>query len=178
MNNPLKCPVCEQQTLELRARAGRFTHHKQLELEIPADFALPECSNCGARPVSLKTAKALTEVLEGVYTRRLSALADQSLDRLAEVRPLYEWERLLGYSKGWLSKIREARTPAPQLVALLHLLANAPERLRELQDLWSTTPHRVVAGHATATAHSQTPRLPRPLKLVLVSSQHSQQVAA
>lgn len=171
MKQPTKCPVCERNTLEVRAGPGRFMIHKRMEVEVPADVPLRECSNCGARPVSLKTAHELTPLLEAAYEKRLSDLADQALSRLAEVHPLYEWEQILGYSKGWLSKVREARKPGPQLVMLLQLLANHPARQRELSELWVASPARHVVSEVSRSIAEQPapPSVPK-VQLQLVQS--------
>ena len=150
-----QCPVCEEQTLSIRTGPGRSMRHRLMEVVVPDDFPLPECSNCGARPITLKTAKALDPILQAEYERRLSELVNKDLEQLAEVRPLYEWERIIGVSKGWLSKIREAKPPSPQLVALVRLLANEPTREHELRELWSATrtSHLVTSVSSTlATA--------------------------
>lgn len=171
MKQPTKCPVCEQNTLEVRTGPGRFIIHKRMEVEVPADFPLRECSNCRARPISLKTAHELTPLLEAAYDKRLSELADQALTRLSEVHPLYEWERILGYSKGWLSKVREARKPGPQLVMLLQLLANHPARQRELSELWVASRASHVVSEVSRAIAEEPPPTPLPkVQLQLVQS--------
>lgn len=152
----VKCPVCGKVSLALRRGPSRYLTHRLMQVELPHDFALPECSACGARPISLKLAEQLDPLLEEAYQLRLRALIDADLSRLAEVRPLYEWEQLLGLSKGWLSKVREARAPGPQLVGLVRLLANDPARERELRELWSA-PGAPRAPRATSDAARSRP---------------------
>lgn len=176
----IHCPVCEQKTLALRTGPGRVMRHRLMEVAVPDDFPLPSCSNCGARPIDLKTAQRLDPVLEAAYERRLSELVSADLELLAAVRPLYEWERILGFSKGWLSKIREAKTPSPQLVGLIRLLANSPDRELELRELWSTP----GAGHVVtkvAQAVVLSPIEPPPAKTqmrLVYSAQETQKAAA
>lgn len=175
----IQCPVCEQQTLALRTGSGRVMRHRLMQVAVPDDFPLPQCSNCGARPIDLRTAQKLDPILEAAYQRRLSELVSSDLQQLAEVRPLYEWERILGFSKGWLSKIREAKTPSPQLVALIRLLANNPERELELRELWSNRTEHVVTGVVQSTA--TTPILPPPAKIQMrqvVAQRETQKAAA
>ena len=172
MTQPMQCPVCGEQTLTFRTGAGRFITHKRMQVEVPAEFPLKECSNCHARPISLKTAGQLTPLLDAAYDRRLCELADQSLTQLAKIKPLYVWEQILGFSKGWLSKVREARTPGSQLVMLLRLLANDASREKELCDLWQQ-PHSetVVTGMSHGVAQElPPPPVPRKVQLTLVQS--------
>lgn len=133
----VKCPVCGELSLSLRTGRHRFITHRRMEVEVPEDFPLPECASCGARPINMRVAEKLDPLLEAAYQRRLTELVNADLDRLSRVRPLYEWEMILGYSKGWLSKIREAKSPSPQAVALIRLVANAPQRITELSALWA-----------------------------------------
>ncbi len=133
----VNCPVCEKRTLGLRAGPGRTMKHRNLEVPLPDDLALPECSSCGARPIDWKTAKSLDPILQAAWEAKLSSLVAADLEVLAAIRPLYEWERLLKLSVGYLSKIRGEKTPGAQLVVLLRLLANDPERAAELESLWA-----------------------------------------
>jgi hypothetical protein len=123
--------------------------HRMMEVEVPADFALSECSACGARPIDWKTARRLDPLLEGAYRAELSSRVTADLEVLVATRPLYEWERALGLSEGYLSKLRAEKAPSAQLVALLRLLANQPARQAELADLW--------AGRPTKRTPSQRP---------------------
>lgn len=123
----LFCDVCGAEALALAARPGRTTLHRQIEVPIPADFPLPECSVCGHLVINFKAAEKLSPLLEEAWERELSARALADLQVLAKVRPLFEWERLLNLSPGYLSKIRGGKTPGAQLVVTLRLLANAPD---------------------------------------------------
>lgn len=176
----IRCPSCGEQALALRAGPNRFVTHRRVQVEVPHDFALPECAACGARPISARVAEQLDPLLEAAYQVRLQALVDADLERLAERRPLYEWEHLLGLSKGWLSKVREARAPGPQLVALVRLLANDANRERELRELWAAPgPMRVVTGRETLVATQAPPPAPPRVRLQLVDSgRFLQKVAA
>lgn len=133
----IECPVCGETALEVRQGPGRMMKHRLLEVEIPSDFALPECGACGARPIDWKAAKQLDPLLEKAYQKALSDLVAADLEVLANVKPIYEWERDLGLSVGYLSKVRNEKTPSAQLVALVRLLANQPSRVHEVADLWA-----------------------------------------
>lgn len=148
------CPVCAEKTLALRTGPGRTMKHRLMQVAIPDDFALPECSTCGAQPIDLKTARRLDPLLQAEYERRLSELVNKDLEALASRRPLYEWEQILGFSKGWLSKVREAKAPSAQLVALVRLIANEPAREFELRELWSSRGNEHVAAKGSSASSS------------------------
>lgn len=171
MKKTVKCPVCGELALSLRTGPNRFVTHRRMAVEVPHDFPLPECSSCGARPINLRLAEKLDPLLEAAYQKRLTQLVNDDLDRLAVTRPLYEWETVLGYSKGWLSKIREAKSPSPQAVALIRLMANAPEREKELKELWATHPTtHVVAGVSVTVSEKRIPEPPKPALLQVHAS--------
>ena len=158
----VKCPVCGEVALALRKGPNRFVTHRRMAVEVPHDFELPECAHCGARPINLKLAEKLDPLLQAAYEARLAQLVNADLDRLSQTRPLYEWEQILGYSKGWLSKIREARAPSPQAVALVRLMANAPDREKELKELWASRPTtHVLAGVSHAVSEKRISEPPR-----------------
>lgn len=66
----IQCPVCEKRTLSLRTGPGRLTRHRDMQVEVPHDFPLPECSSCGARPIDLNTARKLEPLLEAALERQ------------------------------------------------------------------------------------------------------------
>lgn len=175
----VKCPVCGEVALSLRKGPHRFLTHRRLQVEVPEDIELPECGECGARPINLKLAEKLDPILQEAYERRLAQLVNDDLDRLAARRPLYEWEQILGLSKGWLSKVREARTPGSQLVALLRLLANDPSRELELRELWAApgSTHVVTGMSESIAIEAASPVIQR-VSLRLVDAGSFQQKAA
>lgn len=65
-----KCPVCGEVTLALLKGPGRFVTQRRVEVEVPHDFELPECANCGAQPISLKLAERLCPLLDAVLAAR------------------------------------------------------------------------------------------------------------
>lgn len=136
----IECPACGAKALGERTGRGRKMKHRNMELEIPADFRLAECSACGARPIDWRTAKKLNAVLQAAFEARLASLVEDDIVKLSAIRPLYDWERVLNLSAGYLSKIRRAKIPGAQLVALLRLLANHPDLADELDTLWTDKP--------------------------------------
>lgn len=154
----IECPVCGKKALARRKGPGRTMKHRNMLVPVPDDFELPECSSCGARPLDWRTAERLDPLLEDAYQSRLASMAEADVASLAELRPLYEWERLLNLSAGYLSKLRGAKKPSAQLAALLRLLVNHPERRHELESLWE--------GKQASVVISERPRVraaPQPL---------------
>ena len=135
----IECPVCGEKALGLRTGPGRTMKHRNMEVEVPSDFPLAECSKCGARPIDYRTAKKLNPILQAAFEARLASAAEADLATLSAIRPLYDWERILNLSAGYLAKIRGAKIPGAQLVALLRLLANHPDLADELDTLWAGT---------------------------------------
>lgn len=131
------CPSCEKGTLRAVALAGRTMKHRNLlEVPVPADFPIPTCDHCGAEVVGFQLAEKLDAVLEDQWQVELAKKAAIDIARLQEARPLREWERLLGLSSGYLSKLRGGKGSGAPLTALLALLANNPKRAAELESLW------------------------------------------
>ncbi len=166
-----KCPACGEKALSLRTGAGRTMRHRNMEVAVPDDFALPECTACGARPLDMKTVKRLDPILEQAYADRLCAAVEADIDALAGLRPLYEWERVLNLSAGYLSKLRGSKTPSAQLAALLRLLANHPERARELESLWAGEAQSVILSEQLTLSATPLARPARPTPLRLVDRQ-------
>jgi hypothetical protein len=147
MSKTMTCPVCGEQSLSTTSGPGRTVKHRTMLVEVPADFALPECSACGARPLDWRTAARLDPLLEAAYQSKLRQMVEADLAVLSAARPLYEWERLLGLSAGSLSRLRnDNKTPSAPLVALVRLLANDPDRRAELEALWAGRPASVVVA--------------------------------
>lgn len=151
----IDCPVCGERALAMRRGVDRRLRHRNAELTIPDDIELPECASCGARPISMKLAKKLEPVLEAAWSAQLRRWAAASLETLERVRPLYEWERLLNVSVGYLSKLKTSKSPSAQLVALLRLIANDPSRAGEIESLWAN--ERTLVVHESIRVASPQP---------------------
>lgn len=136
----IDCAVCSKKTLGLRAGPGRTILHRNTMVPVPDDFELPECSNCGSRPIPWKLAKQLAPRLDEAWAALMRARVSADIEALGQVRPLYEWERLLNLSGGYLSKLKGEKTPSAPLVALLRLLANQTDRADEVEALWAGRP--------------------------------------
>jgi len=64
---PPLCPECGEGRILLVARAGRKARFKRVDVEIPAEFAIPTCNRCGAEAMTDEIASALDAVLETAY---------------------------------------------------------------------------------------------------------------
>jgi hypothetical protein len=158
----IECSVCGRRTLGLRTGAGRILKHRNAMVPVPDDVELPECTTCGSRPIPWKLAKQLEPVLEAAWSEQMRRHVAADLEILCGVKPLYEWERLLNLSAGYLSKLKGDKTPSAPLVALLRLLANQPERARELEALWQGEANLVVRSQVRLSVGAPPAPLPRP----------------
>lgn len=162
------CPSCEQGTLHGVATAGRTMKHRNLlGVPVPADLEIPTCDHCGAEVVNFQLAEKLDAVLEEQWQLELAKRAASDIARLQAARPLREWERLLGLSPGYLSKLRNGKGSGAPLTALLALLANNPNRAAELESAWGWPPglsDSMLRRYTTVAAPSSPP--PRPIKEV------------
>ncbi|MDB4967835.1 MAG: Serine/threonine-protein kinase PknA [Myxococcales bacterium] len=72
------CPTCNTGTLLLVGRPGRVVSHEGAPVEIPRDFLIPTCSDCGREKLEDELARALSELLanSGVAAGR-SALTEK-----------------------------------------------------------------------------------------------------
>jgi hypothetical protein len=152
MSNVIRrCHVCGKGQLRPVAKAGRRTHYKNLELEIPAAIKIPTCDNCGSQGFDRPTAVALDEGLEKVYRQVLRKLWDAAIRKIKQEKlPMRRLEQLLGLSEGYLSKVSNRRSePSAELVAHLGTLAKDVEgRTRELENLWKSAGELAKHGKA------------------------------
>jgi hypothetical protein len=134
-----RCHACGTGRVRPLARPGRRVRYKTIAaLEVPPEVAVPTCDACGTEWMTESTARQVDAALAAVYRRVLHDQARKALATLTRHVTQRRLEELLGLSQGYLSKIRSGdRTPSPEFVGHLALLARDPEpRLRELQDLW------------------------------------------
>lgn len=146
------CPSCGVGTVEPARGTGRRWHYKTIrDLELPEAVELPTCSSCGEVWIDEAAAERLGEVLEPVYRAALVGKVEKSIDVLRSHHGQRTVEKRLGLSAGYLSKLRqEARAASPALVAALMLLAEHPELVGELEDLWSVSAQSPAEGQSTS----------------------------
>lgn len=134
---PIECPACGAVALSPCTGPGRAAWHRNMLVAVPADFPLPDCSACDARPLNARTVAEVEPHLEAAWRAQTQASARADIDTLAKAKPLYAWERLLNLSPGSLSKLPDTEQPSGPFVALLRLLANDVSRAAELDALWA-----------------------------------------
>jgi hypothetical protein len=148
MSNVIRrCHVCGKGQLRPVAKAGRRTHYKNLELEIPADIKIPTCDNCGSQGFDRQTAVALDDGLEKGYREVLRKLWDVAIAKIQKKTSMRRVEQLLGLSEGYLSKVSNGRSdPSAELVAHLMSFANdVVGRTREVESMWKSA-ERLTKG--------------------------------
>lgn len=143
---PKTCPACERGVLEPRETREPmpFRHAPAI---VPAwAVDVPTCTACGEQFIDARTAKAWDEALAqglAVHHRRLLT---EAVERLGEVRAQREWEKRLGLSPGYLSRLKSGKECSVPLVTLLALLAEAPEAgWAQVGRVWSVESTQVVA---------------------------------
>ena len=134
-----RCVECGTGTVVPVARPGRRQRYKMVDLILPAKVKVPTCDHCGAEYLSDLSAAADDSALEPLYRAELRKRAGKAIDRIRPHVPEAELERVLGLSRGYLSRLRAGRRdPSGDLVALLALLAKSPRaRIAELRRSWS-----------------------------------------
>ncbi|MFZ5440932.1 MAG: hypothetical protein ACOZQL_13065 [Myxococcota bacterium] len=165
---PKKCPACERGVLvgKPTREAMPFRHAPAVMPAWPVE--VPTCTECGERFLDAKTAKAWDEALEeglAAHQRRLLAAA---VERLSSVRMQREWEKRLGLSPGYLSRLKAGKECSVPLATLLAILAEAPEvAWDQVGRLWSETPPVVspsvrLVHSARIEAHAEASPGPTP----------------
>ena len=136
---PKRCHECGIGEIRPNKAKGRHAHYKTMpNLEIPEDFPIPTCNNCGAEWLDEKTADALDQRLEEAFREALKERALKSIEEISKHVSQRKLESLLGLSQGYLSKLRSGdRVPSAELVSQLALISHAPgRRIREIERFW------------------------------------------
>ena len=134
-----KCIRCGNTTVREKARPGRYASYLQLTVEIPAEVPIPECSRC--HHVDLSCTGPIGDALRRSYLAALKELAQQALRSLHGQVSQRQLELLVGLSQGYLSRVKSGTgQPSAALVGLLGLLAEDPNRLVSLRNIWAAPP--------------------------------------
>jgi len=70
----LRCAQCGKGNNPSGGEPGRREWYKTMEVEVPADFAIPTCDRCGEEWLSVRQSQARDGVLETGTRRSLSGL--------------------------------------------------------------------------------------------------------
>lgn len=166
------CSACGRGTIVPARGPGRIVGFKQIPgIEIPADFPIPTCTQCGVPSLDKNTLRKMDRALDGAYRERLAEELIAALQLLEEHEiSQRELENALGLSPGYLSKLKHRKeVPSAALVAVLMLLAARPSRIKELRNYWTrgfeNVPHVVPSPNA---AVSMSGGLPSAEKAVVV----------
>jgi len=112
--------------------------YKGVPLTLPDDLLIPTCTKCGEQFINHTIAKRMTEVLEQGHQEVLYDRFIDALDRLRDYVSLAAIERLLGYSQGYLSKLKQERRNLTKstVLQLMQLAVDPRKRLDELNDFF------------------------------------------
>ncbi len=136
----LRCLACGALTVKPRTGGGRKRPYRVFPaLPLPDDLRVPTCGRCHVEYSDDSMNHALEQALSVAYLDRLRWLTGEALRGLKPHISQRRLELLTGLSQGYLSRLLAGKgNPSPTLVALLLLLANAPEkRLVELSRCWA-----------------------------------------
>ena len=133
-----RCAECGTGSVRPVVRAGRRQRYQMIDLVLPATVPVPTCDNCGVEYLSESSAAAEDAALEPLYRAELGRRAKLAVDRLRMLVADADLERLLGLSRGYVSRVYTGqRYPSADLVALLVMLAKSPRRrIDELRRSW------------------------------------------
>lgn len=140
---PRPCPVCGIGVVRPVASPGRFARYKTMaRVPIPGDVEIPTCDRCRSEFIDDATARRVDAALDSVFQAELKRRAATSIESISRFVPQRRLEMLLGLSHGYISKLRSGeRTPSPELVSHLGLIARDPaRRIRELEASWGGAP--------------------------------------
>lgn len=135
---PRKCPACEVGVLVGKASQEPmpFRHAPLVKPAWPVE--VPTCTRCGEQFIDAKTAKAWDEALEEGLAMQQRRILSHAVEQLGEVRLQREWEKRLGLSPGYLSRLKAGKDCSVPLTTLLAMLAEAPEASwHRVGSLWS-----------------------------------------
>jgi hypothetical protein len=164
---PRPCPRCEQGTLTLMGGRGRcFPFKGMAELELPEDVLLPTCDHCKQLILRPRWAKLFDEGMQRAYQARISELIAESLELLTpDIVTQQELERIVGLSKGYVSKLKYGKESSRVVAAALGLLAVDPaHRLKELEGLWAGRRQPQPSAHVVCLSKYRERTVKSPLR--------------
>ena len=134
-----RCPLCEKGTVGPLASEEPMPFRHVAALRPAWPVPVPTCDRCHERFINTATAKALDEALEAALVTLNRSLAAAAIGRLASVHTERQWEKRLGLSPGYLSRLKAGKESSVVLTTLLMLLSQSPARQwHHLESLWST----------------------------------------
>jgi hypothetical protein len=112
---------------------------RHLSALVPARaVAIPTCDHCRERFIDDATALALDSALEAAFATRQHELLKASIEVLCTRRTQREWEKRLGLSPGYLSRLKAGKESSVALTTCLLLLAREPDLAWDrVVEVWS-----------------------------------------
>lgn len=133
-----RCPLCEKGTVSpVPSREPMpFRHVTALQPAWPV--RVPTCDRCHERFINTATARALDEALEAALATLHRKLVVEAIERLGGVHTERQWEKRLGLSPGYLSRLKAGKESSVALTTLLVMLGQSPARQwSQIGALWS-----------------------------------------
>lgn len=138
MRKNKRCPICEQGTVSPIATRERMPYRHVTALEPAWDVRVPTCNHCHERFIDAATARALDEALEAALQSLQTRLVDEAISRLGTAKTQRQWEKQLGLSPGYLSRLKTGKESSVVLTTLLSLLSQAPaQQWKQVERIWS-----------------------------------------
>ena len=136
-----RCPLCEKGMVSALASDAPMPFRHVTALKPAWSVRVPTCDRCHERFIDTATARAMDEALEAALVTLNRSLVTEALKRLASVHTEREWEKRLGLSPGYLSRLRAGKESSAVLTTLLVLLSQSPGRQwTHLEGMWSAAP--------------------------------------
>lgn len=150
-----RCPLCEKGKVSPLASQEPMPFRHVACLKPAWPVRVPTCDRCHERFFDTATARSLDEALEAALATLNRTIVEGAIERLASVHTEREWEKRLGLSPGYLSRLRAGKESSVALTALLGLLSRSPERQwKHLEQLWSSPRER---GDSRSASWSEPP---------------------
>lgn len=132
---PKKCTECGGEIR--RSSEPRLEEHKGVKLVVKMPDVLT-CVRCGEQFLDSATAKAIDEAVERAYQKALHEQLDAALSVLTAYKPQHWFERVMGLSRGYVTKMRNpSYNLSTHLVRQFVLLAHAPKkRIKEMEAMY------------------------------------------
>lgn len=119
---------CEGEYVEQNLRGKKRPYREKKQVEIQVDIKLPVCQNCGNIKLDKKGRQKLDRALEQAYEQERKQRQTKIIEKLEALDiPQAKVERILGLSRGYLSKVkRQKRVIKTSLLKQLEAMAARP----------------------------------------------------
>lgn len=149
------CPVCGIGSVaEVQTRRPMpFSHAAAVAPAWPV--AVPTCDHCNEQFINAATARALDAALASTLQNTQTRIIEESIASLATVKTPREWEKRLGLSPGYFSRLKAGKEGSVALTTLLAFLARSPARAwNQLEEMWAEPESKTPARTIDADRHA------------------------